>query len=135
MVTVDLELPYLSQNNAYRVHHNPRTDQRWVGHSTEFEGYKNTVREIVQYEAGIDSPLTGPLELWITIEMEQQHRSNDELEGLPYADVDNPLKPVLDALEGVLYKDDTQIQAIHAKKVLADSNSVLIRCEEAGNDE
>lgn len=40
----------------------------------------------------------------------------EELEGLAYPDVGGPIKPTLDALEGILFEDDTQIQQLHVRK-------------------
>ena len=48
----------------------------------------------------------------------------------PKGDVDNYAKTYLDALEGVLYENDTQIEELIVKKKYATSDAVFIVIEE-----
>lgn len=45
-------------------------------------------------------------------------------------DTDNLLKTVLDALNGVYFKDDSQISVIHAKKVYSIDTKTIFKIEE-----
>jgi len=47
-------------------------------------------------------------------------------EYLPKADVDNLAKAVLDALNGIAYEDDRQIQSLFVRKQYSKSNAVVI---------
>lgn len=69
---------------------------------------------------GNDPIFDGPLEITITFYMYIPVLKRKQLLGKPHAarcDLDNLIKYVLDAANGILYHDDAQIAVIHAKKV------------------
>jgi len=44
-------------------------------------------------------------------------------------DIDNVAKAILDALNGVIYKDDNQIVELHIKKLYSDNPRVVVKIE------
>ena len=46
------------------------------------------------------------------------------------SDIDNITKIILDALNGVAYKDDAQIVELKAKKIYGESNKIYVQLEE-----
>ena len=44
-------------------------------------------------------------------------------------DIDNVAKAILDALNGVVYKDDNQIVELHIKKLYSDEPRVIVKIE------
>lgn len=104
----------LSVNRAYEIVQPKGKSYSTMMATQDMKTYKEKigyeVKEHVYY------PLTGPLILYVTFVFDRAHRSNEKLEGLPHPDVDGPLKPTLDALEGILYENDTQLQRLHVRK-------------------
>ena len=49
---------------------------------------------------------------------------------VPQGDIDNTCKTYLDAMEGVLYENDTQVVKITARKMYSDMNFVFIKIKE-----
>lgn len=45
-----------------------------------------------------------------------------------YGDCDNLAKGVLDALNGILYEDDSQVKILYVDKNTADENKIVICC-------
>lgn len=60
------------------------------------------------------------------------------LEGCIYPsakpDLDNVVKAVLDALNGVAYKDDARVVGLHSLKVYSDNPGVLVEISRMGGD-
>ncbi len=123
----EFSFPYLSQNAAYRMTH--QDGRTWMYPSSEFETYKEQVAEIVTYQGGITEPTPDPVALWHTVVLKRCHRSREALAGVPMADVGNPIKVLHDALEGVLYEDDTQILKVCSRKVPGEANGIGTRVE------
>ena len=49
-------------------------------------------------------------------------------------DLDNVVKAVLDALNGVAYKDDARVVGLHSLKVYSDNPGVLVEISRMGGD-
>lgn len=111
--TVTLTIPGkpLSVNRAYKTTKN----QHGMYASSKMKRYKGKVEKRA-VEEGVKNPYPDPAELEIDFYFDRAHRSNKYLNGLSFPDVDNPLKPLKDALEGVMYHDDTQIQGLGVRK-------------------
>lgn len=104
----------LSVNRAYEIVQPKGKNYSTMMATQDMKTYKEKIGyEVKQY---VYYPLTGPIILYVTFVFDRAHRSNEELEGLPHPDVDGPLKPTLDALEGILFRDDSQIQRLHVRK-------------------
>ena len=60
------------------------------------------------------------------------------LEGRTYPsakpDLDNVVKAVLDALNGVAYKDDSRVVGLYSQKVYSDNPGVLVEISRMGGD-
>ena len=48
---------------------------------------------------------------------------------MPSGDIDNLQKGIFDAMEGILYKNDTQIVSVNAIKKYGDEDSVEVKIE------
>lgn len=67
--------------------------------------------------AGIGGPLKGPLLVAITVAVKQPKKTTLEY---PKPDVDNYAKAILDALNGWLWEDDTQVVGLVIAKEWAE---------------
>jgi crossover junction endodeoxyribonuclease RusA len=97
-VDVKLTLPYPPSANKYR-----RNSLGATVASAEARYYKNEVACLAK-RAGIEQP-NGPVVLFVNIY--RPMRSGD---------LDNRLKLLIDALEGVAFSDDEQVIEIHARR-------------------
>jgi Holliday junction resolvase RusA-like endonuclease len=80
-------------------------------------------KEMGKFAAGFDK-LSGPLKATITAHMpipaSASKKDKQRLPGCPHTkkpDIDNIVKLLLDAFNGILYEDDGQISTIVAKKI------------------
>lgn len=124
--THQFKFPYFSQNEAYEIH--SKQKQRWIGKTSEYKNYIETIHDIVNIKHDIDL-IRRPIEVWHTVIAKQQHRKNQFLEGKPYMDVGNPAKVLHDAIEGCLIDDDSQIMTCHMTKKTGDENKILTKVE------
>ena len=56
-----------------------------------------------------------------------------ELIGTPYtkkADIDNVVKLILDALNGLAYKDDAQVYKLYAEQIYGEKDKIIVELEE-----
>lgn len=100
--------------------YDPKTAKPWR------EAVSSTVARAV------DTPRSGPLELVMTFQLPRpkSHYGTGKNKDLvkksapqfhsQKSDIDNIIKSTLDAMNGVLYKDDAQVSKITAQKVWAD---------------
>lgn len=89
-----------------------------------------------------DEPLTGPVSIYVQAEFAIPKRAtkaqreamlNDMVPPLKKPDVDNVLKIITDPLNGVLWKDDSQIVDAHVCKFYSDAAHVSVRiCVDEG---
>lgn len=88
--------------------------------------------------AAMTSPLQGPLMVWLTFVMPRpagkikKRGPNPRLWKSSKPDVDNLIKSVNDALNGIAWGDDSQVSWINAQKVLATPEElprVIVRIE------
>lgn len=92
---------------------------------TKTKTYEQHIRESAINAMGSGSPLEGPVgvDLYIRLPVPQSHSKTRRamcLEGLERPlkkpDIDNVIKAYLDAMNGVVYADDTQVVRVSAKK-------------------
>lgn len=99
-----LELPYPPSVNSWW-----RFDQRGVAYTTTTaRKYKNTAKlvalsQLSAWQRGAHTPTHGNVALTV-------HVYRPRAQG----DLDNTLKVLLDALNGIAYVDDSQVVALHA---------------------
>lgn len=80
--------------------------------------FKTLIGEFFRTEFKRVRPKWGPYEVTIIIE---------RTENSPVHDVDNVAKAVLDALCGVVFHDDSQVERLHVEKVIGERARVRVR--------
>jgi len=105
----------------------------------EYTDYKNAFLQLAKMQN--KKFLTGPLELEIIFVMpipkSWSKKKREAIVGQPHTskpDTDNLLKSVLDALEGTIYKNDSQIYSINTKKVYGTNPRTIYYFKELEND-
>ena len=74
--------------------------------------------------------LNVPLEVEFLFGFKESKTSNRNKYSMPRPDTDNVAKTYLDAMEGILYENDTQVVKITARKMYADHDFVFIEIKE-----
>jgi Holliday junction resolvase RusA-like endonuclease len=104
VASVKFELPYPPSVNSWW-----RFDRRGIAYTTTTaRKYKNTAKllalaQLNAWSRGGHSPHHGPVELTVRVFRPRAQ-----------GDLDNTLKVLLDALNGIAYVDDSQVVALHA---------------------
>ncbi|MDF2537449.1 MAG: Holliday junction resolvase [Herbinix sp.] len=57
----------------------------------------------------------------------------DKIRPTKKPDIDNIAKVILDALNGIAYKDDTQVVTLEVRKFYKDTPCVIVDIEEVGD--
>lgn len=107
--------------------------------------FENLVRLAYSLQQPDRKPAEGPIELTVFAyfaiptswsKKKQTAAANGEIPKISKPDLDNCLKAVSDGLNEVAWKDDSQIDAIHAFKAYSDRPRVdiIIKTEEGEND-
>lgn len=86
--------------------------------TTQSRRFKSLIGDFFRTEFKRVRPKWGPYEVTIIIE-----RTPDS----PTHDVDNVAKAVLDALTGVVFHDDSQVERLHVEKIVGDRPRVKVR--------
>lgn len=96
--------------------------------------YKDMVRaQVLEQIRGYDSmpdPVTCPLEMTVSIFMPRPKSRAKALHHVVKPDASNVVKGIEDALNGLVYKDDSQITRLHATKEYGDPPRVEIVLKE-----
>lgn len=101
--------------------------------------FEEVVRTRAKEAMGSSEPLEGPIEAFFFIRLpvpQSYHKSRSKacLEGLESPikrpDLDNYAKSILDAMNEVVYKDDSQVISLHIKKIYAADPGVDILVRE-----
>lgn len=101
--------------------------------------YEARVREIWECHYGTNSETMGPVvlivELYLAIpkrynKAERQAAESGILAPMKTPDLDNVVKTIADALNGVAYEDDRQIVGIDASKKWGEEDSVYVEIKE-----
>ena len=105
----------------------------------EYTSYKKAFLQIAKMQN--KKFLTGPLKMSVVFIMpipkSWSKKKREASIGQPHIckpDTDNLLKSVLDALEGTIYKNDSQIYSINASKVYGSNPRTIYYFEELKND-
>jgi crossover junction endodeoxyribonuclease RusA len=119
--TVTLKLPYPVSANRYWQSFVPKGSQRPIVHlSSEAKAYKHEAGWLAKC-AGVRKPTTVPLELAFvlhppaTVLRRNGDATTTEVRCGTRMDLDNCLKVAIDALKGIAYKDDSQVERIRAE--------------------
>jgi len=101
--------------------------------------YEDHVRLTSQNAMGSNEPLETPVGVYLYIRLpipksHSKKRTEDCLKGLEKPikkpDIDNLAKSLLDGMNGVVFKDDSQIISLHCTKVYASEPGVDIMVKE-----
>jgi Holliday junction resolvase RusA-like endonuclease len=101
--------------------------------------YENTVRQVAEAAMGSTDPLETALGvyLYIRLPIPQSHskkRKEACLSGqekpIKKPDIDNLAKSILDGMNGVIWKDDSQIVSLHVTKVYSSGSGVDVLVKE-----
>jgi len=112
------------------------------------KGHTYTPKKTMDYEKHVkqsypyDLMMTGQLKIKIIIYYEVPKSASKALveemlahnirpTGRHYGDLDNGIKTLLDALNGVTYEDDSQVVEIIARRYFGEYNKVVVTLEEA----
>ena len=104
----------------------------------ETASYENLIA--LEYQAAGGELLESPVEVYVTawypIPKSLSKAKRAEMDRGMYVphskpDADNVLKAVLDGLNGVAYKDDTQVQMANILRLYSDNPRVCVQIEEA----
>lgn len=99
--------------------------------------YKQYVQQIAQPYMPVD-PITGPIEMRVTVyrkllksfsKAKRQQAIDGVLLPISKPDADNLAKTFMDALNGIAYKDDSQIVTLIAEKRYAEEPYVFIEIQ------
>lgn len=103
----------------------PRVTRNGTYTPKKTKDFQNAIKDLarLQYQA---LPLAGALEVDLIFEIERP-KSVKRKHHTVKCDLDNYIKAVLDALNGVIYKDDAQIIKISAIKKYDPAGSIKIR--------
>jgi len=107
----------------------PKQRPRFSGHAytpEETRKYEQEIRTIVQTRMRCDG--IEPYHTWCELDLKFQYArpKRPKLFYNKRPDIDNLLKAVFDALNGVLYRDDAIILKVMAQKVYGDNDSITI---------
>lgn len=100
----------------------------------KLKAYKLEIKRLAELtKAGQQDPLTGPLAVKVTFyrtvqrslsKAETDRRLTNKVKPTTKPDVDNYIKSLLDALNGILWKDDAQIVKLEAQKKYAEKGHI-----------
>ena len=103
------------------------------------KNYEDTIRESARATMQSNEPLKTPVSVYLTAvfpvpKSYSKKRTEDCLEGLEKPikkpDIDNLAKSVLDGMNGVIFKDDSQIVSLHCTKVYSSGAGVDVMVKE-----
>lgn len=100
-----MRLPYPPSLNRY-LRHTGRTYK-----TAEAGQYAGQAR-VAALAVGVSRPLSGPVAVAITLHPRLTQKGKASASRL---DLDNALKVALDALQGIAYHDDNQVEDLHAR--------------------
>ena len=97
--------------------------------------YEDTVRTSARAAMGSEKPLETPVSVYLYIRLPipasySKKRTQDCIDGIERPakkpDIDNVAKAVMDAMNGIVYRDDCQIVDLHIAKVYAVTPAVEV---------
>lgn len=106
------------------------------------KGFAYTAKTTRDFEAKLSQaykevnvpPLEGPLKVTVVLYLDRPKAAKNRLFPMVRPDLDNYVKAVLDAADGILWKDDGQVVILHAMKFYGPPKIVLI-IEEATKED
>ncbi len=106
---------------------------------TKTRGYEDLIKIAAKHAMGTSEPLKTPVAayIYITVPIPQSYskkRSKSCLDGLERPckkpDCDNVMKAFLDAMNGIVYDDDSQVVSLHGTKVYGTIGMVEVLVKE-----
>jgi len=138
MIRLQLEVRALSvqDKKIYK-----RGNRQFIGNSDKSITYKNILKTLVMAEMYQKERIDGMVKVNILFRYKLPQSASKEdrdrvesgmaIRKATKPDVDNILKQLLDAMNGIVYTDDSQIVEIKASKWYSKKDEVIITIEEA----
>jgi len=107
----------------------PRFSKYGTYNKKEYTQYKQKIAWMYKTKGGslYDGIVNIKIDFFFMVPKSWSKKKKEYMrEYLPKADVDNLAKAVLDALNGVAYKDDKQVQSLFARKQYSTSDGVIV---------
>ena len=117
----------MTQSFNIRIRPKPKQRPRFAGHAytpAETQKYEERIAYEV-YRQGA-TKMQGPIFISIGFFYKRPKRMKNPERHTKRPDLDNLIKGVLDALNGVLWDDDAQIASLDADKWYAEEDAILI---------
>ena len=111
-------LDWIGKGKVQAVASNGSLHVRVDALTSQTRRFKSLVGDFFRTEFKRVRPKYGAFEVLIQIE---------RTEASPVHDVDNVAKAILDALTGVVFHDDSQVERLHVEKTLGDRARVKVR--------
>lgn len=88
--------------------------------------YEKSLAQLMRFECRLRShlPYLGPLKLAVRFILKKPSKPKHKTQPISRPDVDNFLKGLLDAANGILWGDDSQIVHVDAKKIYDIDNKI-----------
>ncbi|MFT7880952.1 MAG: RusA family crossover junction endodeoxyribonuclease [Sulfurimonas sp.] len=111
----------------------PRVTRRGTYNPRDYTDYKSTIALVAKQKfTKKDTALAMQIDFFFK---KPKSWSKKKKENPPYhtfkPDVDNLIKGVKDALNGIAYRDDAQVVSVHGRKQYADRDGIMIEVAEA----
>ena len=110
----------------------PRVTRFATFYSKSYTKYRNEIKELV--EAVRFVKMEGPIEMEIIFNMPIPKSTSKKkallLDGEPHLkkpDIDNLIKGVMDAINGVAYHDDSQVYNLRSTKVYSSKPNIVVK--------
>jgi len=107
----------------------PRFGKYGTYNKKEYTEYKQKIAWMYKVRGGKmhDGVVNIKIDFFFMVPKSWSKKKKESMDGyLPRADVDNLTKAVLDALNGVAYKDDKQVQSLFVRKQYSASSDVVM---------
>ena len=139
--TLKIEIPIepKAQARSRAVSHGRKS---WVMDDPKSKAYKEELARLIKQHMDREGlrPTVAPVRVYIgfsfahTKSMSKKDRESMPLVKAVKPDLDNLIKPVKDAMNGIVYQDDSRIIYLEAGKYISDLDMIIIRVDTTYHD-
>ena len=104
----------------------PRVSRHGTYNPAKYTNYKKLIQAKIR---GFTYLGNVPLKCTLVFVFKRAKSCKNNKYSMPSGDIDNLQKGIFDAMEGILYKNDTQIVSVNAIKKYGDEDSVEVKIE------